>query len=523
MKRRCVVALAVTLSSACSKTVPLATPAPPQTSHTSPAPAILTAPAAAPAPAPAATAAPAPASVNALDSLQRDLRAATQAAGVARGAWGIVVHSLDRDERLFELNPRTLLVPASAAKIVSIATAVDAVGWDFRWQTTLRATGPIAGGVLRGDLLISGTGDPSIGGRAGDDLSAWIRALRAAGITRIAGRVIGDDDGIEEPRPQLAWAWDDLGYTTGAIFGALNFAENRTTIGIAPGTAGGPATLALAPAFAYRQVSNRTVTGPAGSAQLLWAEQRPGETALTIAGTIAAGASPVVLGVAVGNPTLHAAQAIRSRIVDAGIEVSGDAYDIDDASPAPDRSAGTVLHVHRSRPLADIVQPMLKESINLYAEAALRLNAAPGAFPTNDAALAGMARHLDAWGIVAQDQQIIDGSGLSRRDVITPEALLVILRRMHTAGAAAAPFMTALPVAGVDGSLASRMRGTPAERNVRGKTGTMSNIRSLVGYVTTADGERLAFVVMVNNFEGPGAAAAQAIDAIAVRLASFRR
>jgi len=142
--------------------------------------------------------------------------------------------------------------------------------------------------------------------------------------------------------------------------------------------------------------------------------------------------------------------------------------------------------------------------------------------PTNDAALDGMRSRLASWGIATDGAQLVDGSGLSRRDVIAPDVLLAVLQKMFDA-TGTSPWMTALPIAGVDGSLENRMKGTPAERNVLAKTGTMSNIRSLAGYVTTRDGEHLAFVVMVNNFEGSGAAAVSAIDAIAVRLASFSR
>ena len=212
------------------------------------------------------------------------------------------------------LNGGTLLVPASVAKLVSVATAADAVGWDYRYTTTLRATGPIADGVLRGDLLVVGSGDPSIGGRAGDDLAAWVEALKAAGIRRIEGRVIGDDDLVDEPRPQLAWAWDDLGYTTGALFGALNLAENRSTVTIAPGPSSGtPAVVTVDQRLAFRVVTNRVATGPAGSPQLLWPEQRPGDPSLTVAGSIPAAAPPAFLGVAVGNPTLWFASALKSR------------------------------------------------------------------------------------------------------------------------------------------------------------------------------------------------------------------
>jgi D-alanyl-D-alanine carboxypeptidase/D-alanyl-D-alanine-endopeptidase (penicillin-binding protein 4) len=378
-------------------------------------------------------------------------------------------------------------------------------------------------GLIKGDLVVVGSGDPSIGGRGGSDVAVFVDALKAQGIRRIEGRIIGDDDAVEEPRPQLAWAWDDLGYTSGAIFGALNMSENRMAVTIVPGAAAGlPTTLSVEPHAVSRPLANRTVTVAPGGMQMLWPEQRPGEPFLTIAGFIPMGAAPARLNVAVGNPTVWFAAVLRNALLRAGIEVTGEAFDIDDVVPAPNRDAARALFTYKSPPLSAIAQPMLKDSINLYAEAALRLNAAAGAFPTNDAALEGLNMRLTSWGVPPDAQQLIDGSGLSRRNVISPDALLTVLRRMHDP-AGASPFVGALPIAGVDGSLANRMRGSPAAGNVRAKTGTMSNIRSLAGYVTTRDGEHLAFAIIVNNFEGSGAEANQALDAIAMRLASFTR
>ena len=470
---------------------------------------------------PAVTPASLPA--NPVARLQADLDAATRMPGVSHAAWGVAVQSLDRRERLFTLNSGTLLVPASVAKLMSVATAADAVGWDFRYTTTLRATGPIVDGVLQGDLIVVGSGDPSIGGRAGDDFTSWVQAITSAGIRRIEGRIIGDDDVIDEPRPQLAWAWDDLGYTTGALFGALNLAENRSTVTIAPGpSSGAPAVVTVDPRLAFRVVTNRVATGPAGSPQLLWPEQRPGDPSLTIAGSIPAAAPAASIAVAVGNPTLWFVSAFKSRLMRDGIEITGDAVDIDDVVPPPLRDTATVIYSHRSRTLGEIAQPLLKDSINLYAEAVMRLNVAPGVFPTNDAALEGLRKRLDAWGISNASYQLVDGSGLSRRDAISADAVLLLLERMADPSATS-PFVSGLPIAGVDGSLSTRLKGTPAENNVRAKTGTMSNIRTLAGYVTTRDGERLAFVVLINNFEGTGANANEALDAVAVRLASFSR
>ena len=458
-----------------------------------------------------------------LQQLHTTILAATKTPGVQRAAWGIAVQSLDRNERLFELNAGTLLVPASAAKLVAVATAVAAVGWDYRYETTLRATGPIVDGVLQGDLVVVGSGDPTIGGRGGDDIGPWIDALKAMGIHRIDGRIIGDDDAIEEPRPQLAWAWDDLGYTTGALFGALNLAENRMTVTVRPAMfPGGATTLSVDPQAAYRPLGNRTMTLQAELSPTLWPEQRPGEPFLTIAGFVPAGGPPARLNVSVGNPTFWFASVFRNRLQRAGIEVTGEAWDVDDAMPKPAREGSTVLYTHRSRPLADIVQPLLKESINLYGEAVMRLNAAADVFPSNDAAIDGMRIRMDAWGIPRDAWQVIDGSGLSRRNTIAADAMVTILQRMYDA-TGMSPWMRALPVAGVDGTLDGRMKGTPAEGSVRAKTGTMSNIRALAGYARTRDGENLAFAIMADNFEGAGSAATEAIDRIAVALATFSR
>lgn len=458
-----------------------------------------------------------------VQQLSRDLTAATLEPGVQRAAWGIVVQSLDRDERVFELNPRTLLVPASTVKLISLASAADAVGWDYHFDTTVRATAPIVDGVLRGDLIVVGSGDPSIGSRSGQGLTAWVEALRQRGLTRIEGRVIGDDDSVEEPRPQLAWAWDDLGYQSGALFGALNLNENSMTVTVVPGlsTAVQPV-VDTGPEVPSGVLRNRVVTGPPGSPRLLWPEQRPGEPFLTIAGSIPADSGPAPLVVSVGNPTAWFAIAFRKALVDGGIEVSGDAFDVDDVSRLPEWQTAERLYTHQSPTLAEIARPLLKDSINLYGEAVLRLNAARDAFPSNDAALAGLRERLTAWGVPSDAWQIVDGSGLSRRNAVAPEALVAILKRMYDSSLRS-PWMAALPIAGVDGTLAGRMRGTPAENTVRAKTGTMSNIRTLAGYVQTRDGETLAFVIFANGFEGTGAAANGALDRIAVRLASFSR
>ena len=381
-------------------------------------------------------------------------------------------------------------MPASSAKIVSVASAAEAVGWDSRFETSLRATGPIVDGTVRGDLLVVGSGDPSLGGRGGDDIQPLVDALLGLGIRRIDGRIIGDDEALEEPRPQLAWTWDDLGYPTGAIYGALNFAENRMVVTITPAaTAGEPAMTSVDPAAAFRPLINRTVTGAPGTPQLLWPEQRPGETALTIAGSIPAGAVPARLSVSVGNPTLWVAGTLRHRLLRAGIEVTGDAFDIDDVKPAIDRFTAALLHTQRSRPLSEIARPALKDSINLYAEAALRLNVLPGSFRTNDAALAGLGARLLSWGIPPESQQLVDGSGLSRRDTIAPEALLRVLQRMYSTDPAS-PFVAALPIAVAGGHVAAHRPDVGHRAGFRAHVALRGGVAHAVGERAVHAGDR---------------------------------
>jgi D-alanyl-D-alanine carboxypeptidase/D-alanyl-D-alanine-endopeptidase (penicillin-binding protein 4) len=465
-----------------------------------------------------------PPPLDPVKQLENDFSAILDGPGRHRATWGIVVQSIARQDRLFELNPQNLLVPGSGMKIVAVTSAAEAVGWDYTFETTLLATGPVTEGVLHGDLVIAGNGDPSVLGPAGNDsLGPWTAALREKGIARIDGRVVADDNAVEEPRPGFAWSWEDLGYTYGAMAGALNLGENTLALVVHAGTAeNAPAIIESPSETGGLSIVNHATTGPAGSTGLLWPEWLPGETWLTIEGSIPLGSPPVRLGVASGNPTLWFARSVRARLVADGIEVSGDAVDVDDLAHPPDHAHAHVLYVHRSRPLADIVQPLLKDSINLYAEAVLRLATGRNGPRGTGAALDATRARLESWGIPKDGIQIVDGSGLSRRNVVAPETLLAILLRAYDPSGSS-PFMRGLPVAGRDGTLAFRMKGTAAEGNVIAKTGSLSNVRTLAGYVKSADGEPLAFVVIANNFEGTASDAVGAIDRLAAQLATFSR
>lgn len=461
-----------------------------------------------------------PASPAGPPALAAELDALLDRPGHRRATWGVSVRSLSTGEPLYARNAGALLVPASVMKIATAAAAASAVGWEYSYSTTAEVAGSVEGGVLRGDLVLRGTGDPSLLGDGGADLVAAVAgALRERGVTRIDGRVIADDSAVEEPRPGLAWSWDDLGTATGALTGALNATENVARIVVAPGGSAGLAPRIEPPADDRElAIVNRAVTGAPGTPQTLWAERQPGEAALTIAGAIAADARPAALTVSVGNPTLWVARLVRTRLVAAGIAVDGVALDGDDLPSVP---AGDVLARVSSPPLRELVRPMLKRSVNAYAEALARLAAGPAGALEMPAAGTAIRGRLREWGVGEDAVRIVDGSGLSRFNLASADALTGILSAAWSGGAS--PLVAALPVAGVDGTLAERMKGTAAAGNVRAKTGTMTHVRSLAGYVTTADGEPLAFAIVANNFEGPAAGVTATIDTIATRLAGLRR
>lgn len=461
-----------------------------------------------------------------IDNLRRDIDALIDAPALAHGYWGILVKSLRAGDTLYERNARRLLMPASNMKIVTLAAAAERLGWNYTYQTALFAAGTTEDGTLRGDLVAVGSGDPSLTTAAGDALFAeWADALKRAGVRTVAGRVIGDDNAFEDNGLGFGWSWDDLPDDYAAAVSALQFNDNTVHVAIAPGPSpGDSAAVSVEPAGSGLTIVSAVTTSASGVPIAIRTHRMPGSMRLALTGTIAAGAPPAALAVSVDNPTLFFATALRSALIARGIDVRGTAVDIDDITDAPPR-AGPPLATHRSPPLSTLALRLMKDSQNLYAETFLKtLSAHAGAVPaTEDGGRRDAAAALQPWGVGADSLIQRDGSGLSRYDYVTAEALVTILAHISGDERLRGPFDASLPIAGRDGSLANRMKRTRAEGNARAKTGSMSNVRGLSGYVTAASGEPLVFSILANNFDVPGPAITATEDAIVVRLAAFER
>jgi serine-type D-Ala-D-Ala carboxypeptidase/endopeptidase (penicillin-binding protein 4) len=448
---------------------------------------------------------------------------------MARGAWGVDIRSLDTGERLYERDAWRLMMPASNMKIVTVAAAAEALGWDHRFTTTLETAAPIESGVLKGDLFVRGGGDPTINsrdGRAPAVLAEWLAALRDAGIQQIDGRIIGDDQLFDDDGLGPGWAWDYLQFGYAAPVGALEFNENLAQLGVSPAAqAGEAADVRLSPGSGLTLL-NRVRTGPAGSESAIQYRRHLDEPVLEVTGSIAASSATLDRTVAVVNPTVFFAQSLKDFLVDRGIAVTGPAVDFDSVAPELGGSSAErrVLVSTSSPPLKDIATVLMKVSQNLYAETLVKaIGASRGGLGTYEGGLTSIRAALKAWQVPDDGYVIADGSGLSRYNYLAPATITSILERVYKDVRHRDPFVATLPIAGKDGTISTRLRRTRAEGNAVAKTGSIANVRSLSGYVRTRDGEMLVFSILANDFVIPAATVNWIADLAVEHLANFTR
>jgi D-alanyl-D-alanine carboxypeptidase/D-alanyl-D-alanine-endopeptidase (penicillin-binding protein 4) len=450
---------------------------------------------------------------------------------MARGMWGVDIRSLDTFERLYALNDGRLMMPASNMKIVTLAAAVGALGWDHTFTTTLETSAAVGNGALAGDLIVRGGGDPTINtrnGRAAAVLDAWAAALRAAGIARIDGRIVGDDQLFDDEGIGPGWAWDYLQYGYAAPVGALQFNENLATLTVRPAAREGDPAIVTLTGGAGLTTITRVSTAAAGSPATVDYRRRLDQPILEVSGTVAVDSPALERTVAVVNPTVYFAQSVKDGLIARGIDVAGPAVDLDEVAAELSATISTrrTLTTTTSPPLRDIATVLMKVSQNLYAETLLKaVGAAKGGLGTFEGGLNVVRASLASWGVPGDGYVTADGSGLSRYNYLTPATIVTILEREYKDERHRAPFMATLPIAGKDGegTMATRMRKTRAEGNAIAKTGSISNVRALSGYVKSRDGEMLVFSIIANDFVIPAATVNWIADLAVEHLANFTR
>ncbi len=455
----------------------------------------------------------------------------------AAAAWGVKIVSLDTGKTLFDHNGGKLLKPASNAKLYTGALALDRLGPDFRIKTSLYATArPDSSGTVRGDVVVYGRGDPSFAARFHDgdhskSLAPLVEALAAAGVKRIKGDLIGDESFFRGPPLGSGWTWDDLQYYYGAEASALTVDDNVVDLTFQPGARiGAPCRIIPAPATGFLTFDNRTTTAAAGVKRDINLHRPIGENIVHVTGRMALGDTNFTDAVTVHRPARWFITRLKESLARRGITVSGGVRTVDwreRAARPVDLTKLVELAAVQSPPLAEIVTKMMKPSQNLYAHLLLlqvgarNQHTAATEATTEDGGLAEMKSFLAEAGTAPGEVLLEEGSGLSRAALVTPNATVALLRFMDR-HRHAEYFRAALPLAGVDGTLRNRMRGTRAAENVQAKTGSLRYVNTLSGYVTTRAGERLVFSILLNNYlPPPGASARDDIDAIALMLAEL--
>ncbi|MDR1728543.1 MAG: D-alanyl-D-alanine carboxypeptidase/D-alanyl-D-alanine-endopeptidase [Acidobacteriota bacterium] len=487
---------------------------------------------------------------DAVEALRRDLSAIFTERRMADAQWGVQVYSLDRGEALFEHNARKLYTPASNVKLLTAAAALWRLDPKYRFKTKVFAAGAIEGGVLRGDLVIQGFGDPSASPRMKDadgkgmaekDYFAvfreWAGRLKERGVRAISGRIVGDATAFTGGVYGRGWEWDDLFEGYAAPVSALQFNENFVSLDVKPGAkAGAPALTRQEPLPGYLRVEGGVTTRAQGAkgAKVTAGRARPGfgsASGATIGADGAQGVESVRIDgeiplkgaafnqqVAVERPVRYYLEALKHLLGREGVDVSG--CPVEEAS-APE--SATLLWTHESPPLGELLVPIMKESLNLPAEAVLR---AMGREAYGTASAADGARvvedMLTGVGVPKGSYVYADASGLSRRNLVSADILVKVLGFMHRQPTFPR-FYASLAVAGTDGTLKNRLKKTVAEGNVRAKTGTMSGVSAISGYMKTNDGELLAFSMIANNYPFSKAAAEEAQNRALTRLAAFSR
>jgi D-alanyl-D-alanine carboxypeptidase/D-alanyl-D-alanine-endopeptidase (penicillin-binding protein 4) len=472
-----------------------------------------------------------------LPALQARLGALLDQPRFAQAQWGVKVLSLDSGRTIFERNAGKLLKPASNAKLYTAALALDRLGPDYRIKTSFYAAAkPDENGVIHGDLLVYGRGDPSFsarfnGGDYNKALLPALQALRAAGVRKIEGGVIGDESFFRGPPLGDDWTWEDLQEYYGAPASALSFQDNVIDLVFKPGRAvDAPCDILTMPQTSILTFSNRTRTVPANEQGRIRIYRPVGETVVYVRGGVPLNSEGETGAVSVPRPALWFAAMLKEGLAENGVAVTTGAREANwldrEVSPLPWSNLTEVAFV-LSRPVSEIVKQTLKPSENLYAQLLLlqvgaRAQAANSGSgrSTEAAGLAEMQAFLREAGIAPNLAWLREGSGLSRAALITPNATVQLLAFMDRHRCRDA-FIDALPVAGVDGTLRNRLKGTVAAGNIRAKTGSLAGVSALSGYLTTAANERWAFSIMLNNYHGTESAGSAALDPFALALAAF--
>lgn len=427
------------------------------------------------------------------------------------GWWGVKVQYANSGEVIYERNTAKMFMPASNMKMYTTAAALCMLGPQYRYDTDFVTNGSInEQGVLTGDLIIKGSGDPSWSWRFYDDnydsvMVRFVDSLKALDITEIRGDIIGDDNVFDDLALGYGWSWDDEPYYYAAQLSGLSYSENYIDFTLIPDslTLGNPVIIEPHPQTTYMNLRNDLIT-VSSDTSTKWDYSRDlGTNEGWFEGDYRIESGESERTITIHNPTLFTAHVLKERLADAGIVVSGDPVDVDDLADSLDYEKMKKLFTYLSHPMSDIIRKVNRPSQNFIAETLQKtLGKEFGeAGSSREGRKVQMALY-DSLGIDTNNLHLRDGSGLSRHNLVSPNTSVSLLQIMWD-HPYRSYYIESFPLSGVTGTIKKRMIGTSAEQNVRAKTGTVEFVSSLSGYTWTQSGESLIFSIMANHFTVP--------------------
>jgi D-alanyl-D-alanine carboxypeptidase/D-alanyl-D-alanine-endopeptidase (penicillin-binding protein 4) len=485
--------------------------------------------------------------------LDREIEQIISEPDAAHGFWGIYAVSLDSGKTLFALNQDKLFTPASNTKLFTTAAVLGLIGPSYRFRTTVESAGTFDKyGRLNSDLVLVGRGDPNLSGRT---LPYNLRTERKVppiqvlqdladqlvqkGLKFVDGDVVADDSYYVFERYGEGWSQDDLVWEWGAPVSALTINDNVLFVNILPADHPGErAFLNVTPFPGYYHIDNRVLTTPQGTGpRKIYINREPGSNTLTLWGNIPQDDAGAGEALAIEDPADFAAKLFRELLEQRGVVVYGrprtrhtelasmQTFTVTSIasggggdSPGHTTPAPMVLASYQSQPLVEDLRVINKVSQNLHAELMLRLlGKEKGTSGSIEGGLEVLRGFLSSAGLMPDEFVFYDGSGLSRENLVTPEATVKLLAYAHKQSWAEL-YEDTLPLAGVDGSLAERFRNTPLKGVIRGKTGSLSHVNSLSGYATAQSGDHVAFCIVSNNHNLPVRKALDIIDRILEKI-----
>jgi D-alanyl-D-alanine carboxypeptidase/D-alanyl-D-alanine-endopeptidase (penicillin-binding protein 4) len=427
-----------------------------------------------------------------------------------------------------EYNSKLSLTPASTMKIITTASALQLLGKDFRYETAIQYTGTFdkASGTISGDLIIKGSGDPSLNSeyfrKPEDSLfiaAKWAAALKEKGVKKITGQLVLDVSCFEEDIPGT-WVWGDLGNYFGAAPHGLSYNDNKFYIVFKPGAKNGDSTFVSKTVPYLDNVTIKNYVKVGGSEDNAMVYRAPYSNDIQINGTIPVSAKPLSIEGSLPDPSLLLAKHLQHVFATQEIELKNkEALKVTAHNKKQYDKPRTTLYVYKSPTLEKMVFFTNLHSNNQYAESFFKTIALKkGSWGSTYQGMSAVTAHLKSKGFDVNGLFINDGSGLSRSNGVNAEHLAKILFMMNTDSVNKNAFVNSLPIAGVSGSLRTLGKGTALENNFRAKSGYITRARSYAGYLKTKSGKDICVSLIINNYNGSPADAKKKMEQIFLKV-----